>query len=64
MHRARALNHPTLPKSLEELYAGLNNIKYETKLGENFLLLNDTTTHTVMFGTHENEDKERAEERE
>lgn len=54
IHSARAKLRPPLPKDLNELHRGLQSYIVQTKLAENFMLVNDDVNNIVMFSTEKN----------
>jgi len=54
IYRARRKLSPPLPKTLEELHNAIDTIDMTTKLGEDFLLVNDYEDHIVIFSTKKN----------
>ena len=51
-HRVRQKVYPALPTTLAELH--INYLNPTTRLEENFLLVNDTENHIVIFSTLKN----------
>lgn len=54
MYRARWSHHPSLFKTLQELHESIATIDVKTKLGEDFLLVNDDDNNIVIFSMTKN----------
>lgn len=54
IYRARRSILPALPTCLEEVHTLLENVPVLSSQNENLLLINDPTSHIVVFGTERN----------